>query len=690
MECNIIEIKIKEENVIFIVSLGHEGSPINPLDPIWKAGQAVRDKDGRDEDRGYEYDSKYPAAFPVNPKKKVRLTVTLQVINGKKGYYTLKGFFGSGKLNWPLIFSGDFHINENSDGKKSSDSVDVDFDAKFNPTGFLRVSGKFTWKVCPGKNESRDPVNSRRQENGIECTLTAGETFHEFYWLYDGDFSIFRKGVPVKILRYLALVCRTYYISTAVDDDQMIKFPWPHGPTKKDIITGVVNACFFRNPPRYDVYHCAHHFTDFINPGNDKNRVNLFLEDYLESVYDPYALCNCMDQAAVLQVFLTAVGIPDVKYCSMDSFGYLRLTNLVGRGLCNNPSYGERKRDRIFYQRLSHRDCFGQHYFCCLNEKVLDSCAGPHILESKKKYVEEAVDPIYPPDPRVNPGTEKDIKQHPGVTCLDYIMSHEKSSTVETGERHFVVCAWPDPRACPALGTGWEMFSQHTIAGDCQALRIWKLQRKGESVHIHLHVSSEKSAAHTKNRFKAIHSMTSSHKTLYEKGPSHLGEFAARSLPEHKNISRCFWIPARKRIKGNEISNIVFDVTCTNVTFNVDALFVWLNELAFAHRVDHLNEYLPPMDKITCPPYKNDKRCCPDTSKDVHVGEQVNFFMNFGEPILPDFRILEGNGLRLIHQGVTSLEFIALRKSRNKLRLAAVDTGTLLCSTRDFTIKIIA
>jgi hypothetical protein len=209
-------------------------------------------------------------------------------------------------------------------------------------------------------------------------------------------------------------------------------------------------------------------------------------------------------------------------------------------------------------------------------------------------------------------------------------------------------------------------------------------------------VSSEKDAKHTINRFQAIQLMTSSHNIRCEKGPSHLGKFAARFVPEHKNISRCFWVPVNKRIRGNDISNILFDVTCANVTFNVDVLYVWLNELAFAHRFDHLHDYLPPMDKITCaityPPYKPyekyHKRCCPDTLNNINVRDKVVFFMNFAEPILPDFRILEGNGLRLVHQEGISLGFIVLRKSRNKLRLAAVDTDTLLCSTRDFKIEI--
>ena len=670
------DIVSQEDNNYRIAFLARDGNPIDPLKPVWKRGENDNSETGLN-----------PVAFLVNQQKKVRFIVTLEMENLKPGgQYRLKGFFKRPGKNVP-IFSGDF----SSDGSEKNGRVkkDVPVNLIFNPEAFFRMTTGIFWEVTVEKEKG---------------TRELGDTLLEFYWLYDGDFGIFRKGVPLELLQYLMVVCRTYYFylhgkdfdnpansgltpqSSQKNNKETPNWKQIIGDIyREDVIKGVVNACFYRNPPRYDIYRAARHFTDIPDLQSVKGIIaGFFLQDYFDSLHDPYAICNCSDQAAALQVFLKAIGISGVKYCRMRPFGYLRLTRLVGRGLCNNPCYGEKMLEKIFYERMLGRDHFASHDFCSLEGKVYDACTGPHIGDSKAGYAAMAVDPVQPAGNPARSGTHEDITEYQGVTYLDYIFNSEEPETAvqqdnnTTPENRFVVCKWPDPRACPVLGPGWEISREYTVPGDKMAMKMWKLQNKGESVNIRVYVSSEKYPQKNIGRLGTIGFDSS----LKEKDSSR----------EEEDGSQFSWKPIVKKIKGPEISNVLFYVRCTNVTFNVEALFLWLEQLAFTHRLKEkdfeTSPFMPPMN-LTLYGINHNPHTTPlKESITVKINDRMQFLMNFTMDILPDFRVLSGDGIRFVHRKVNSLEFVALKKSINKLRLVAVEKNTLLCQYKDVTIRV--
>lgn len=657
----------------------------------------------------------HPAAFLIKEKgnSAVRLNVTLRIEDAEPGKYRLDGYYGSEK-NSP-IFSGTFEIE---DGDKPSNlTVAVSICSK--PTNFTWFSGDLAWEAVP-------------EEYGQNIKLNT--TCLELYWLYDAmDYSVFRKGIPMEILHYSALACRAL-LSAFIQDSQNEFDPYsPPQVAKKSIIQRIVKACFFRNPPRYDIFGGANYFTDIqqlrseepikfdnINIISDYGYVNILLDQYHKFIDDPYAICNCQDQAAVLLVYLSALGIADVKFCVISPFGFLSLTNLVGRGLCNNPCFKGENLDKIVNQERKDRTGFGSHCFCSLEGKwVLDSCAGPHTgSQGFKDYVDRVVDYIYPSGKSPASTTYNIYEYNQLTTSLDYIFGssgnfHDRPHLEAFKNKlgidkimpkkltEFVVRSWPNPLKCRHLRKGWEIIYQDIIAGDNTTLKTWKLGKKAERIQIMLYVSPSDEPQPLFNLFLDKGSSSTHHELPYEKGPAFLGKFAAKLACSH--YSRCFWLPEKEHCRH---LNILFDVISNNVTFDIEKLYEWLMQLiddpTYIHDKTYLDAYLPHMDKIKVAEVKYGKTggksivikgkyiCCPE----VPVGERVTFTYTYSDNIFLDFIFPEyrpGNPcLRLLRQEDKILEFIVLDtpgKSRDTLRLAAVNKDTLLGATTDFKIS---
>jgi len=114
------------------------------------------------------------------------------------------------------------------------------------------------------------------------------------------------------------------------------------------------------------------------------------LKDYIQRLTP---LCNCYDQAAAVQALSGALGVP-VGWCYLEPFGFIKTTNLVGVGECNNPFFGLDDSKKLVAVDSPARTAFGNHAFASApSSNILDACAGPHTgTESRDQYVAASID----------------------------------------------------------------------------------------------------------------------------------------------------------------------------------------------------------------------------------------------------------------------------------------------------------
>lgn len=646
MQLEVVDIKIKFKSGKNI-SLSYEGKLVNLLESIWQQnGDASKE-------------NTMPAAFILKKECKAAMEVKIRIFDAITGKYTLTGSCDS---EWGFIeFSG--LVDVLADKRGEDIEISVEISANDEPEDFFSISGNWTWKIT-----------SNNQGEYFE----GNATYLELYWLYDAiDYSIFSKGVPVEILRHVAAV----YQSMIVNLKNL--------PIKKALIETVVIWCFYRNPPRYDIYSSCgkSHYVLFVH---NLEEINFLLYDYLNSTNDSNALCNCYDMAAVLQLYLKAVGIKEVKYCKISNFGYLKLTPLIGRGLCNNPWYDDLKELPVVPEKWQGRKPFSQHVCCCIdcdqnkNSQcgwIIDACVGPHTgNETIKEYLDNVIDKAYP-DRERNPNPAY-IECFNGITHINWVSGLKNKLDLEFIKQfinpkflkkvwkemhgYYVKCPWPTPTTFSCLGQEWEIFFEEIIAGNNQAMKSWKIRKKGGSIHLKIYILSRRKTHDFQYLFKEVDQSISG--GICIRGPSYLGEWCVKSSRGY--FSRYLW----------KDYNALFDVTFKNVTFPDETLLVCLNELAYNHREPVLGP-LPPLN------VKN-----PDNKKIVlNKGEKAEFEIEINKKLFIDFH-LSGDGLQLIKQSETGnllvLELIALKPSKNKLHLTAVDKDTVLSTTRVYKIEI--
>jgi hypothetical protein len=126
---------------------------------------------------------------------------------------------------------------------------------------------------------------------------------------------------------------------------------------------------------------------------------------------------NCYDQAAALQALAGAVGIK-LEWLFLDPFGFIKTTNLLGVGSCNNPFFKSNSTPKVIAQNNPNRTDFGNHAFCELNSKIWDACAGPHVgTEDRQQYLTASIDPT---NHLSHPGGKiTDITSETGITKVE-------------------------------------------------------------------------------------------------------------------------------------------------------------------------------------------------------------------------------------------------------------------------------
>lgn len=588
-----------------------------------------------------------PAAFELGAAPAV---LSLQV--EAPGAGASAGYELRGTHDGVLLFAGSVQ-----GGQPEGQPLQVDVTARAEPGRFQALAGDIHWELL-----------------GADGAMDAGRTMLELYWVPAETCRPFPRGLPVELLRELGRALAPAGARKRLPVDAAL----PDGGPGTDV-RSVVQWCFSRNPPLYDSEQGENHFTYIPNyPRFDE--VTLYLSRYLNALQNPSAVCNCYDQAAVLQFYLRTIGVA-VTYCYMAPFGYLAESDLIGRGLCNNPFYLHFGNDIIVPETDPRRSGFGNHAFCQLESQghIADSCAGPHYGDqSVSDYLAQATDGTTPTPPKIDRGTPEDIRRYKGVTHVDVLLSGPRDSdaleakprrafksavgfddrAMPTAPGPGVACAWPDPRLCPALSPlDWELGYEEVLAGPREALRFWRLRNGGTELSISIYVASDDSGT-ARHRFVTLGSTHQMPGPVFTQGPAALGHSAAmyRSARRHRYL----WV----------FHNVTFDVMAANPReeLDVEALALWLQQQAEAALVTELSAHLPPI-RVTPQPGA------------TPVGDTVTLGVDAGADALLQ-PLSDAARLRLVDESAGTLTFRVESPGVHEVTVVAVDPRTLLVSSQ--------
>lgn len=595
-----------------------------------------------------------PAAFIDDGAGQPLLTIEFSGGEEAAGQLTLEGRNAAGRLLW----KGAVTPTADGNGRRTADATLVASD----PPPAATV-GPVDWVLC-----GADGAELGRQS--IEM---------EFYVLPPtASLAATPRGLPIGMLRGLGGEQRA-----AADVE---------GPAGLvgDPVSDRAWRVFNRNPPRYDIWQGAPHFVTIF----DWNNITFHDSAYQAAYGNPNAICNCYDTAAYLQVLLRGAGY-QVFYCYMQPFGYLALTNLIGRGQCNNPFYAGSNTPAVIGQRDPRRTAFNNHAFCQVvmgPGYISDGCAGPHIgNEYDYQYVASATDGTFPNPPRVNRGTSANIARYRGVTRIDALARPHAESiafravsalappglesnanafleaigyadAMPTGIAHDAAAGrWPDPARCPLL-TGWEPILDDLSGAFPESRRQWLLQRESELLAITAYVSSD-GDDRAFARFVNLGSLSQSSRNLFERGPEDLGRHLA-----------AFQAAGRQTLLWTS-GNAAILVSTSDDALDLAALARWIE--AERHSGDSaMAESGPPrIAEIVM------------DEGPVAVGATIEIEVRTQEANQIHIA-LDNDGLMLVAQEGRRLRFLARRPGATALALVAVDRETLLADQVTVTVSV--
>lgn len=488
--------------------------------------------------------------------------------------------------------------------------------------------------------------------------FSLGSSFIEMFWVNMKfvSASLCKKGTPVEILRHSAsLLSFNAFFTESV---QAVP------------VNVIVNSVFNCVPPRYDIWHGAPHFTNI----PDWNQITLHYNAYIHAHHNSSnSILNCYDTAAVLQYTLLYNGY-SCGYCYMRPFGYLFLSNLIGRGQCNNPLYGRSGSWPTVYQNDPDRTAFDNHAFVYsafpLNNTVADACAGPHSgNETVVQYTDSATDATFPRPPRVPRGNPGNIGYYNGVISVNAIQSMVNLSgmpqtdefkkivefvdedVVSFSNRH-VAGHWPDVLDYPLLHTSWERTYEEIIPGDQEVLKMIFLTKKEKMLTIKIYVGSGDNRL-MYNRFLSL-SLSQMGESPYKKGPDHLGTYSAISENGYREYRRCFLV----------YYNIVVDIISNEDTLEIEELGKWYYTWAQKNLTSDLIVHLPSVAIRT-------------SDLNAGSGRELHLSLVECENALIDFVHSEETP-RLISYDGKNLVFDNLQHHHKELTVLVIDKGTLL------------
>ena len=174
-----------------------------------------------------------------------------------------------------------------------------------------------------------------------------------------------------------------------------------------DVTVKVTTHCHSNHRLKYDTWRGMPRY------GVDDMGGGIFaLKDYLERAFD---ICNCYDQCSAVHVLAGAVGV-HLDWLFLKPFGYIKPTDLVGVGQCNNPFFRNKPELKMVDWDDPGRSGFGNHAFPGPPKNAADACAGPHLgHETRQEYVVASIDDRKELYVGHRPGKFKDIVIRPDV-----------------------------------------------------------------------------------------------------------------------------------------------------------------------------------------------------------------------------------------------------------------------------------
>jgi len=278
-----------------------------------------------------------------------------------------KGLSGNGALTGTLgnlIFEGEIPLG--------SGNHEVTVTLKKTPDSLTWDKGEMVWEIDTN-----------------EFGAIAGTTLVELFFVYDDParMKFFKEdGVWVEALRFI-------FDKGKLEGTQKVT----------DGLRKVTKCCFELPYHQYEIKRGRAKF------GGASGE--FLLTDYMKSTDEEV---NCYDQTYAVITFSGALG-QAVDGLFLQPFGFLKYTNLVGRGPCNNPFPYSKYRDElanlsilrklVARKKLSKEDflvvdvkdkCrsgFGNHMFCEFDGKIFDACAGVTLGEyDQLGYMRNGID----------------------------------------------------------------------------------------------------------------------------------------------------------------------------------------------------------------------------------------------------------------------------------------------------------
>ena len=187
-----------------------------------------------------------------------------------------------------------------------------------------------------------------------------------------------------------------------------------------DYTPWAIQAAFGRFNYKYDRVQGG---SSFLSRARDKKtkeiRVSHFeFERWRKGINSRGSRCNCYDQAASVHIALGLKPGSQTQLLEMSPFGYIRRTNLIGVGKCNNP-FITFTSETMVTNRDSKRSKFATHAFVGVDDtghrKIADATAGPHLAtENLNQYLSASIDDnrkLYPGGKRC--GNPSDVRAWP-------------------------------------------------------------------------------------------------------------------------------------------------------------------------------------------------------------------------------------------------------------------------------------
>jgi hypothetical protein len=595
-----------------------ENGEIQPIhEPIW------RDK----------YNDKLQtAAFDISKQIPAELTVELSTIS--KEY---KNSILEGVINGKVLFSG--HVN-------GSETVQVE--CQINPGTFAYSENEsIEWQL-------NDSVTSPKK---------VGSSQFDLFWIDLGHVpeSLLRKGTSVELLK-VQKSC----------NDKLELFDFAPNPLVNNV-PAIVQSVFNNTPPRYDIWRGANYFTTI----NGWNNITLHYNAYLNAHNNlPNSILNCYDAAAVLQHYLQYNRYAS-SYCFMSPFGYLRQSNLIGRGQCNNPFYGGSGGPAIINRQYNTRTAFGNHAFLHLtsNSAIVDACAGPHTgTEYAAAYVANATDDVYPNPPSVQRGTTANIGYYTGVTHVNLIKSiyamfktpHDKalkklisfkSNAVHNDSGKIIAGTWMNPLGYSDLSSKWTSIYEEIVPGEEEVLKMIMLKNGDKMIMFKLYVSSAGNNL-ALNRFLSIASLSQNSELPFENIEDTSGHYSVANSNKGSNHFVGVY------------HNAVLSIQSTDDDIDLNGLAEWYFNWSKNHLTSQTSEVLPNVA--------------------LNSGQTKDGLLNVSAKNNESIRIEyidTHEKARLISAKKGELILDSIAKETKKLRFATVDSNTLLVKTIDLVLK---